>query len=485
MANDLVPERESKEIMANLQRSIASVNEPLAIYLGDIGLPVENILQPLEERNKVLTSLKSIVQMLGIEERTKAHYLSKFAITAAIGLFDGSLNYLWDEAIKCLRKNINSFDLFYFFNVATSVSGRYRNFKSEDDLELISDHDLLEICRRLGLISEINYFRLEHVNYLRNHASAAHPNENDVSGFELVSNLETCIKYAIKAEPDHSSIQMKRLLSNIRAANLPAADIPIIGGEIELLSQIRIDDLLFTFFGMFCDDDRTPIVETNIKSLAAYVFENASNEKKLEIGAKYGLYRKLGDISRKEKALKFLESVDGLAYRDEDSLAAELIEKTQELKSVHFDVNNFYNEYGHAKNIETSIPPNGSIPKAAKNEFVKVICICYIGNGLGYRDGTCEAAVPYYEKYIDLYQDDDIIQFIKLFKDSEFINAITGSKQDRRTRLLISKLKNKTRQPLIIELLGIIEQMPNLHIQDVAKTSEYKTRSERLFRNRQ
>lgn len=483
MPNEIVPQKVSFEVMENLQRSIVSFNQPLANYLEDIGLPIENILQPIEEREKILAALKNIVQLLDIDERIKAHYLSKFAITAAIGLFDGSLNYLWDETIKRLRKLIVTFDLYYFFNVATSVSGRYKNFKDEDDLSIINDHDLLEICRRIGIINEINYFRLEHVNYLRNHASAAHPNDNDITGYEIVSNLENCIRYAILAQPDHSSIQIKRLLSNIRTIDLPRDDITAIGSQIELLSQTRVDDILFTFFGMFCDNDRTTIVENNITKLAKYAFNCSSNEKKLEIGAKYGLYRNQGDVSRKERALKFLEVVDGLSFRDEDSLAAELIEKTQELKSVHFDLNNFYNEYTHAKNIETSLPTNGIIPKAAKNEFIKVITICYIGNGLGYRDGTCEAAIPYYEKFISLFQDEDIVQFIKLFKDSEFISSITGTKQDRRSRKLIDILKQKTKQPLILEILDLINSMPNGRIPDVSKTFEYKTKSERVIRN--
>ena len=177
-----------------------------------------------------------------------------------------------------------------------------------------------------------------------------------------------------------------------------------------------------------------------------------------------------------------MEIVDGLAFRDEDSLAAELIEKTQELKTIHFELNNFYNEYAHAKGIELSLPDNGTIPKAAKNEFVKVISICFVGNGLGYRDGTCEAAIPYYEKYIGLFNEDDIIQFIKILKDPEFIMAITGVKQDRRIRILINILLRKTRNSQIREILEYILKMPTQRIADVSKTSEYKIKAERLFR---
>jgi len=73
--------------------------------------------------------------------------------------------------------------------------------------------------------------------------------------------------------------------------------------------------------------------------------------------------------------------------QDEDSLAGELIDKLGLLKSVHFGLNNFYNEYPHARVLEQSLPKNGIVPRAARSLWVKVISICYVGNGAGYREG--------------------------------------------------------------------------------------------------
>lgn len=114
-----------------------------------------------------------------------------------MGLFDGALTFLWDKTIKALGRLIVSFDLQYFYNVAESISPKYKNLHSSEDIEAISAHDLLEICRRIGLLNDVNFERLRQVNYLRNHASSAHPNENDISGIEMLSLLETCLKYAI------------------------------------------------------------------------------------------------------------------------------------------------------------------------------------------------------------------------------------------------------------------------------------------------
>jgi hypothetical protein len=227
-----------------------------------------------------------------MEERVKAIYLSKFTVAITVGLFDGALNFLWDETVKALRRLIISFDLEYFYNVAETISPRYRNLVVEEDLEVISEHDLLEISRRIGLINDVNFKRLEHVNYLRNHASAAHPNENDISGIEMLSLLEHCLKYAITAKPDHSVIQIKQLLENIRRNEIPEEDFPVIGSDFSKQPQERIDDFLLSIFGIYCDPRQDQHVKSNVEGLVPYVWNYALEDTKYQIGIKFGLYRK-------------------------------------------------------------------------------------------------------------------------------------------------------------------------------------------------
>lgn len=59
-----------------------------------------------------------------------------------------------------------------FIPLQKKVSHRNKTLSNFDDLAAISDFDLLEINRRIGIINDVNYKRLENVNYLRNHASA-------------------------------------------------------------------------------------------------------------------------------------------------------------------------------------------------------------------------------------------------------------------------------------------------------------------------
>ena len=457
-----------------LERSISSFSPMMAGFLQQIGLPTENILSPVDERKKVIFALEEALSVLPTQEREKAFYLTKFTVAVSVGLFDGALNYLWDETVNALRRLVADFDLAYFFSVAEQISSRNRNLSTAEDLVKVENHDLLEACRRIGLISDVNYNRLDHINFMRNHASAAHPNENEIDGFEMLGWLTNCLRYAITAKPDLSVISMQKLLANIRTETIPSEDFPVIGADIQKLSQVRINDLLWTLFGMYVDPRQIPTTRANISGVAKCVWDASSEDRQYEIGARYGVFRKNAEISRKDAAQEFLEIVDGQNYRDEDSLAGELIEKLGVLKSVHFGLNNFYNEYPHAKDLENSLPVNGVVPRAARSLWVKVICLCYAGNGHGYRQGVDDGALPYYERYINGFSEAEIVEFLHLMGDAEFTSAFDRSMVDSRVRELARLLKSKSENIHTKRVLDLVINTPPGTLSGMHQTTAYR-----------
>lgn len=472
----LIPKDNTPE---KLDTSIKALNQPLADLLTHIGLPTENVLNPVQERRKVIMSLESVLEILPYDIRQKSFYLSKFTVAITAGLFDGALNFLWDETVKSLRRLAVDYDLQYFFNVAETLSARYKNLTKEEDLEAISEFDLLEICRRIGLINDVNHKRLEHVNYLRNHASAAHPNDYEISGHEMVALLENCLRYAITAKPDHSVVQIKTLFDNIRKALIPDSDIAIICEDLKKQPVERIDDFLQSIFGVYCDPRQESHTKLNIEKIAPNLWNLVNEDIKYRIGTKFGVYRKNAELDKKNLAQRFLEIVGGLRYKDEDSLAAELIEKLQYLRSAHFEWYNFYNEYPHAFSIDQSLPNTG-IPKAAKKLFVKIICLCFIGNGKGYRQGVDERAVIYYHKFLKLFGVDEIKDFLDLLNDPEFVTDLDKTTPDNRFRALARSFKSLTGDIHINDALDFIISFPQNTIQKISSDSRFKEKMKNI-----
>ncbi|WP_068859712.1 hypothetical protein [Perlucidibaca aquatica] len=309
---------------------------------------------------------------------------------------------------------------------------------------------------------------------MRNHASAAHPNDNDIDGFEMLSWLSVCLKYAITAKPDHSLIVVKQLLSNIRNSVISAADYSIIGADLVKQPIERIDDFLWTIFSLYTTEKTTVDAKNNVAGIAPFIWRVATDDRKYEIGSRFGVFRKNGEGYRKDATHEFLQIVDGLRYKDEDSLAGEIIEILENLSRAHFGTNNFYNEYPHAKSLDNSLPPNGNVPRAARAMWVKVLSICFVGNGHGYKQGVDESALPYYQKHINNFSDIEVVEFIKLFGDSEFSLPTGKSKPDDRVRVLANTLKQKTSNAHIHKSLDLIISAPPLTAHKVHSTTAFR-----------
>lgn len=82
------------------------------------------------------------------------------------------------------------------------------------------------------MISDIGYRHLDYIKYMRNWASAAHPNQVKLTGLQLVGWLETCIREVINLPNSVITIEIRRLLKNLREKPLGVS-------EIQALTSIR------------------------------------------------------------------------------------------------------------------------------------------------------------------------------------------------------------------------------------------------------
>jgi hypothetical protein len=183
----------------------------LLSFLMEHNLPTEGIFVGVTERIKVFQNFKDVIIQIENKEIQQSLYLSKFVAGVASGLFDAALNYLWDEAILQIRKRVVQYDLEYFYDNAVAGEKR-KKLKDESDLIKVDDFELIKGSKEIGLISDLGFKHLEYINYMRNWASAAHPNQNEISGLQLISWLETCVKEVISLPISNITIQIKKLL---------------------------------------------------------------------------------------------------------------------------------------------------------------------------------------------------------------------------------------------------------------------------------
>jgi hypothetical protein len=177
-STDLVPS-------ANYSSQIKQFEDGLLVFIEQYGLPTSQVLVQVSERLRVFSNVESVMERIDLDQRQRSIYISKFIAAAAAGLFDAALNYLWDETIYELRRRVAQYDLAYFYDAAVGSSAEKRKkLNTEEDLVKIDDSSLIKGSYEIGLISDLGFSHLDRIRYMRNWASAAHPNQHQITGLQ-------------------------------------------------------------------------------------------------------------------------------------------------------------------------------------------------------------------------------------------------------------------------------------------------------------
>ena len=453
-----------------LSLSVDSFQQGLTRYLDVLGLPSSNVLVDITERGRVLLNLPDVVNSLSPDSRLRSHYVSKFVAAVGAGLFDAALNFVWDETVSSLREKVVQFDLEHFYNSVITDPDRRKKYSSQDDLVNLDDWELIRGCHLTGVLSDLGFRHLDYIRNMRNWASAAHPNQNQLSGLQLVSWLETCIREVIGKAPSAPAIEVKRLLQNIRTHTLGVADVETIRECVVMLPLDLATSLLRTIFGMFCDPSIDVGVKNNIRLIAVAVWGRSPDDTWREIGVKYATYAANADIPRRDAAKDFLQVVDGLAFLPKDTLAVEMSDSINCLFLAHTSFNNFHNEPAHAKLLARYVPANGVIPDSVRSPYVKTVTMCFIGNGYGVSNG----GVQYYSEMTGKFQSPEIYALLCLMEDEDFSSRLQFPMCLRRFRELLNLLVSRTSTQVLLGALNYLLSRTDQQMPSCGKATEFK-----------
>ena len=463
----------------NMSIQLASSNEiapavetfgaELETFLDIVGLPKDGILVPYERRRPVFQNLPTVLESLTDEQRLAAVYVSKFVAACAVGLFDAGLNYLWNETIRNLRQKVARFDLSYFFDSVVSDANRRSKLRTEADLEKLDDWELIRGCHTTGIISENGFRHLDYIRNMRNHASAAHPNQNEITGLQISSWLETCIVEVLAREPSGPVIEVRKLLHSLRTEQLSEADVPQIEAALPSLPEDLSTSLLRALLGMYTDKDIDSQIRDNIRLVAKMVWEVASVEARRQAGIQQATLAANGEVSRSNLAREFIEIVDGLEFLPDSTLATEISTALDNLEVAHNGWHNFYAEPAPARMLHHLIPGNGDVPRAVLTKYVKTLTLCSIGNGYG----VSWAAEEHYQDLISRFSDNQIYAFINLVRDPEVASRLQFRGCARRYQALAAQLKDRAIRPRLKEVLTFIEGFNQDQLHGVSSNGDF------------
>lgn len=425
--------------------------------LISMGLPSENIIASIEERENIMNMLPSLIQKLPSEQKRNATYLSRFVAGAAIGLFDAALNYVWDEVVVNLRRKITYYGIDIFFDnaVGTKVRDQY---KSEEDLTGIKDKTMLDTCKKLEWISDIVYRKLCHILDMRNQIGASHPNTYTINSYELLGWLQTCVTEVINDKPSPSAIQVRTLIENIKvnAEPLDSTTIHSFESAVKELSSSMASNLLISLFGLYISNSTSNEVRNNILSLSKIIWKYCKSETKYDLGEKEELYRVNLDKAKEDLAYTFFEKCDGLSYLSLTERSLHLSTLCDNLLNAHNSWDNFYHEPPIAKEIMKYIKTSSDIPTERAEKLIRTFAECRIGREVTYCHGVSQGALSTYDVFFKLLSKEHVLILLTVLKD-EFDSIYDGTGiRAQNAKELISLIRSPILGDRINEILDFM-----------------------------
>jgi len=414
-------------------------------------LPTDGVFVEIPQRVNVFKNLDTVLNQITAEEKEQSLYLSKFIASTASGLFDASLNYLWDETILQIRKRVSQYDIEFFYDNAVTGDRRKR-LKDENDLNKVDDYDLIKGAKEIGLISDLGFKHLEYINYMRNWASAAHPNNSEITGLQLVSWLETCIKEVITLPISNVTIRIKQLLQGVKNTAISASDAQEISVFTTGLTQEQINNLASGFFGIYVRQETTSQTHQNINLLLPEVWGRVEEDVKQSFGLKYAHYIANNSQDEKKLSREFLQIVNAESYIPDDLRAIEIDNTIDNLLSAHRGFNNFYNEPAFARQLLRIIGQPLKIPKSVEKKFIIAIVETFLTNG----NGVASSANEVYTEILSSLDSHQANIAGLSFTDSRISSRLQFSLSERKFKELLEIIKPSITSPPVNDLLDYI-----------------------------
>ena len=310
----------------------------------------------------------------------------RLCVAASVGLFDSSVNYIWNSTIIELRRKVAIFGVGV---VAQIIGSQFDEAKLND----LKDYDLLKLCWDLNLVSEDAYFMLDQCRAIRNNFSAAHPTMGDIDEYEVINFISRCAKHALSQSESPSGVRIAELMTAIKGAKFTDEQEAFWKNKIAATHFAQKTFLITTLHGIYCDDTVGQNSRQNCLDLVEACVE--TDQQFVDVISNHQKYMGLGDTKKSAASRDFLTKIGKLILLSQGEVHEVFDKDCKRLIAVHQAFDNFYNETPFAERL-AELASKTPLPDTMRASFVYTVIMCSVGNAYG----TSLAADEHYKAMI-------------------------------------------------------------------------------------
>ncbi|NET17316.1 MAG: hypothetical protein F6K08_33125 [Okeania sp. SIO1H6] len=306
---------------------------------------------------------------------------------------------------------------------------------------------------------------------MRNWASAAHPNHNQITGLQLISIIIEVITLPLS----NVVVEIKKLLANIKTNQISKKDAKQIASFFIDLSVEQINTLTAGLFGIYTRLNSTTQTRQNVRFIIPFLWDRLNEDTRYQFGTKYARFVANNDQLQAELARDFLETVSGQSYIPDNIRSAKIQTSIENLLTVHREINNFYNEPTFARQLQILVGEMGKIPPQVNREYVYCLVEVFLTNGNGVAWGAEEIYIVMLEKF----DSEQALIAILSFNDSNISARLQHKLCQEKFRELLKIMTNKVSSQVIKEFIEQLKKY-NAPLNTMKNDSDIKRQVENL-----
>ena len=297
-----------------------------------------------------------------------------------------------------------------------------------NDLNYIRDlpaFEVINLASELGLINSTGKMRLSQADEIVQHYRER-DTEEEMPKNEAETVIRACMQYVLGYESAGVTMEFGNFRDSLKFELFEKQPerLMMLEGSPYFYKRTTIRTLINLLSSTEGAEYET--VALNFCKILEIVWDNLSSDDKYFVGTTYSQYVNSGKENQMLTFKSALQRVHGFDYVPENLRSISFIQAAKNIKRVHHEMNNFYQEPEAVRKLEIL---GTQIPKPALKEAISSCIVVFLGNAYG----SSNAAIPYTEQVFEKINKDAWNYYVNgcLQYDDDVLSKISCG--DRRT----------------------------------------------------
>ena len=304
------------------------------------------------------------------------------------GLGGMAAEYIWNRTIATLKSYIMQFGS----DFVAEMLDRSDFITSEN----ISNHEVIQLSHNLGLINKAAYIELNQLDelFIYYWSDDSDGEKSEFPATRVLDAIRACVTYVLQFGKS-SLVSFSSYRDRFKSERFANDDVLI--SELSLSTYFYKKTTVKTLLNLARTVDQGAEQENvlaNLVTVISAIWDGLQSEDKYTIGRAYTQANADGKKTLIRALKLLLMQVKGFDFVPENLRSNSYIDIAKKLLTVHYSMNNFYNEPIVAKEL---MQMGSSIPSPALGACLTSVIACKLGNGYG----ISWAAQPYLDNILD------------------------------------------------------------------------------------